>query len=149
VRYADGHVDPVAPFENPAIKNVSSTDWDTVVKGMQGATTCTPQCGTAAGPFKGVAYPVAGKTGTAQVFTVSRSEKLTDKEPERLKDHAWFIAFAPVDAPRIAVAVLVENGGFGSAAAAPIARKVMDTYLLHLQTAKEVGNATPQGEPSD
>ena len=49
---------------------------------------------------------------------------------ERLRDHAWFIAFAPADAPRIAVAVLVENGGFGASAAAPIARKVMDAYLL-------------------
>jgi penicillin-binding protein 2 len=154
VRSADGQVAPIAPFANPSISRVSETDWDIVIKGMQGATSCTSSCGTAAGPFKGVAYPVAGKTGTAQVFTVSRSEKLTDKEPERLKDHAWFIAFAPVDAPRIAVAVLVENGGFGSAAAAPIARKVMDTYLLHLPSAKETDAkgteaATAQGVPSD
>jgi penicillin-binding protein 2 len=50
--------------------------------------------------------------------------------PERLRDHAWFIAFAPAGAPRIAVCVLVENGGFGASAAAPIARRVMDAYLL-------------------
>jgi penicillin-binding protein 2 len=149
VRMADGSIQAIAPFENPSIKNVSQADWDTVIKGMEGATSCAPQCGTASGPFKGVGYVVAGKTGTAQVFTVSRSEKLTDKEPERLRDHAWFIAFAPVDAPRIAVAVLVENGGFGSAAAAPIARKVMDTYLLHKETPKEVETATPQAQASD
>ena len=145
VRQADGQIRPVAPFENPSIPGVSSVDWDTVIKGMEGATTY----GTAAGPFKGVTYPVAGKTGTAQVFTVSRSEKLTQNEPERLRDHAWFIAFAPADAPRIAVAVLVENGGFGSAAAAPIARKVMDTYLLHKDTPKEVDTATSQVQASD
>jgi penicillin-binding protein 2 len=149
VRGADGHVTPITPLENAAITNVSATDWDTVFKGMQGATTCTPACGTAAGPFKGVGYAVAGKTGTAQVFTVKRSEKLTDKEPERLRDHAWFIAFAPVEAPRIAVAVLVENGGFGSAAAAPIARKVMDAYLLHKDTPKEVDTAISQSDASD
>jgi len=60
----------------------------------------------------------AGKTGTAQVFTVAQNAKYDEKTvEERLRDHAWFIAFAPVDAPRIAVAVLVENGGFGASAA--------------------------------
>jgi penicillin-binding protein 2 len=49
---------------------------------------------------------------------------------ERLRDHSWFIAFAPAEAPQIAVAVLVENGGFGASAAAPIARQIMDAYLL-------------------
>jgi penicillin-binding protein 2 len=87
--------------------------------------------GTAAAPFKGVAYAAAGKTGTAQVFTVAQNAKYNEKTvAERLRDHAWFIAFAPVEAPRIAVCVLVENGGFGASAAAPIARKVMDAYLL-------------------
>ena len=86
--------------------------------------------GTAAAISKGARYTIAGKTGTAQVFTVARNVKLTDKVAEQLKDHSWFIAFAPVEAPRIAVAVLVENGGFGSSVAAPIARKVMDSYLL-------------------
>jgi penicillin-binding protein 2 len=145
VRGADGQVQPLAPVENPAVTTVSDADWETVFKGMQGATTY----GTAAGPFKGVAYAVAGKTGTAQVFTVSRSEKLTQNEPERLKDHAWFIAFAPAEAPRIAVAVLVENGGFGSAAAAPIARKVMDTYLLHKDTTKDTDATKAQADAVD
>ena len=65
------------------------------------------------------------------MFTVAQNAKYDEKTvEERLRDHAWFIAFAPVEAPRIAVAVLVENGGFGASAAAPIARAVMDAYLL-------------------
>jgi penicillin-binding protein 2 len=74
---------------------------------------------------------MAGKTGTAQVFSVAQNEKYNEKEiTERMRDHALFIAFAPADAPRLAVAVLVENGRHGSSAAAPIARKVFDAYLL-------------------
>jgi penicillin-binding protein 2 len=72
-----------------------------------------------------------GKTGTAQLFQIKQNEKYKDaRVAERLKDHAWFIAFAPADHPTIALAVLVENGGFGGAAAAPIARRALDYYLL-------------------
>ncbi|MDJ0806579.1 MAG: penicillin-binding protein 2 [Gammaproteobacteria bacterium] len=77
------------------------------------------------------AYRIAGKTGTAQVFTVKQEEEYDEETVEKHKrDHALFIAFAPVDQPRIAVAVIVENGGHGGAVAAPIARKVLDQYLL-------------------
>jgi len=76
-------------------------------------------------------YRIAGKTGTAQVFTVGQSEHYNeDQVAERMRDHALFIAFAPVEEPRIAVAVIVENGGHGGSVAAPIARAVMDSYLL-------------------
>jgi penicillin-binding protein 2 len=76
-------------------------------------------------------YRIAGKTGTAQVFTVKQNEEYDeDKVSERMRDHALFVAFAPVEAPRIAVAVLVENGGHGGSVAAPIARRVMDAYLI-------------------
>jgi len=105
--------------------------------------------GTAAAISKKSSYTIAGKTGTAQVFTVSRSERLTQQVSERLKDHAWFIAFAPVEAPRIAVAVLVENGGFGASAAVPIARKVMDAYLLRESTPNSVDTATPESQAED
>ncbi len=105
--------------------------------------------GTAAAISKGASYTIAGKTGTAQVFTVSRSERLTDKVAERLKDHSWFIAFAPVEAPRIAVAVLVENGGFGASAAAPIARRVMDAYLLRQNTANPDEITVPEARADD
>jgi len=146
VRDLDGNVKPIAPIPEPAIDNVSSDAWDLVLRGMMGATTY----GTAAAISKGASYTIAGKTGTAQVFTVGQNEKYVEKNvAERLRDHAWFIAFAPVDAPRIAVAVLVENGGFGASAAAPIARKVMDAYLLQQDTSKQPDAATPESEASD
>ena len=76
-------------------------------------------------------YRIAGKTGTAQVFTVAQDEEYDEETVEKRKrDHALFIAFAPVENPRIAVAVVVENGGHGGAVAAPIAKKVIDQYLL-------------------
>jgi penicillin-binding protein 2 len=87
--------------------------------------------GTAAAIGAHAAYTFAGKTGTAQVFSVAQNEKYNAKLiSERLRDHSWFIAFAPADEPRIALAVLQENGGAGASAAAPIARKVLDAYLL-------------------
>ena len=83
-------------------------------------------------------YTVAGKTGTAQVVSIAANEKLDKKLEERQRDHSWFVAFAPIEAPRIALVVLVENGGFGAAAAAPIARKVLDAYLLDGEAAPAV-----------
>ena len=71
-----------------------------------------------------------GKTGTAQVYSLKGEKYVAHKIDERLRDHAWFMAYAPADKPRIALAVLVENGGFGAQAAAPIARKVLEYYLL-------------------
>jgi penicillin-binding protein 2 len=86
--------------------------------------------GTAAAISTSAEYHMAGKTGTAQAYSVAQNERLDRKVDERLRDHSWFIAFAPAEDPQIAVAVLVENGGFGASAAAPIARKIMDAYLL-------------------
>ncbi|HKW79674.1 MAG TPA: penicillin-binding protein 2 [Casimicrobiaceae bacterium] len=88
-----------------------------------------PREGTSAAAFVNAGYASAGKTGTAQVYSL-KGERYSSRVDERLRDHAWYAAYAPVDAPRIAVAVLVENGGFGAAAAAPIARVVFDYYLL-------------------
>jgi penicillin-binding protein 2 len=87
--------------------------------------------GTAAYAGSGAAYTFAGKTGTAQVIGIKQGEKYKEKEiDERHRDHAWFIAFAPADKPRIALAVLAENAGHGGTVSAPIARKVIDYYLL-------------------
>ena len=86
--------------------------------------------GTSAAVFKDAPYVSAGKTGTAQVFSLKGEKYSAHRLDERLRDHAWYEAYAPADHPRIAVAVLVENGGFGAEAAAPIARKVFDYYLL-------------------
>jgi len=87
--------------------------------------------GTGRAAFQGVPYKVGGKTGTAQVVGIKQNEKYDEKRvAERHRDHSLFVAFAPAEKPRIALAVLVENGGFGAAAAAPIARQVLDFYLL-------------------
>ena len=86
--------------------------------------------GTGSRAFAGAEYAVAGKTGTAQVFSLKGSKYEAHKVDERHRDHALFIAYAPADAPKIALAVLVENGGFGAETAAPIARQILDYYLL-------------------
>jgi len=87
--------------------------------------------GTAARSFAGAAYVSAGKTGTAQVIGVKQGEKYVESRvQEELRDHSLFIAYAPAENPRIALAVVVENAGFGARAAAPLARKVLDYYLL-------------------
>jgi penicillin-binding protein 2 len=86
-----------------------------------------PREGTSARAFVGATYASAGKTGTAQVYTVRQNEKYDEKRvSQNLRDHAWYTAFAPVDQPKVAVAVLVENGGFGAESAAPIARQIFD-----------------------
>ncbi|TMH62331.1 MAG: penicillin-binding protein 2, partial [Betaproteobacteria bacterium] len=86
--------------------------------------------GTSAAAFKNAKYVSGGKTGTAQVYSLKGEKYSEHRVGERLRDHAWFVAYAPADKPRIALAVLVENGGFGAQAAAPVARKVLDYYLL-------------------
>jgi len=97
--------------------------------------------GTGARAFKDAGYVAGGKTGTAQVYSL-RGQKY-DREGTRkeLRDHSLFIAYAPAEAPKIALAVLVENGGFGAQAAAPIARQVIDYYLL--------GKLPPGAAPAD
>jgi len=85
--------------------------------------------GTSARAFAGTPYVAGGKTGTAQVYSLKGEKYDAKKVGDRFKDHAWFIAYAPADKPKIALAVLVENGGFGAQAAAPIARKVLEYYL--------------------
>jgi penicillin-binding protein 2 len=87
--------------------------------------------GTGSIAFKGAEYMSAGKTGTAQVIGIKQGEKYVEsKVEERFRDHSLYVAYAPADRPTIALAVIVENAGFGSRAAAPIARTVLDYYLL-------------------
>jgi penicillin-binding protein 2 len=97
---------------------------------IQRALMGVPKEGTSAAAFKDAKYVSAGKTGTAQVFSLKGEKYSEHHVDERLRDHAWYMAYAPADHPRIAVAVLVENGGFGAQAAAPIVRKVFDYFLL-------------------
>ena len=86
--------------------------------------------GTGGRAFAGASYTSAGKTGTAQVYSLKGAQYVEGQVKKHLRDHALFIAFAPLESPRIALAVIVENGGFGAQTAAPIARQVLDYYLL-------------------
>jgi penicillin-binding protein 2 len=91
--------------------------------------------GTGARAFAGATYTNAGKTGTAQVVAM-KEKYIESRVTERFRDHALFIAYAPADKPTIALAVIVENSGFGARAAAPIARQVFDYWLLGKEPAK-------------
>ncbi|MET0266727.1 MAG: penicillin-binding protein 2 [Duganella sp.] len=100
---------------------------DFIKSAMVGVTTS----GTAARVFAGAGYTSGGKTGTAQLFAIKKNEKYNAKlVAAHLRDNALYTAFAPAEKPRIAIAVVVENGGFGAAVAAPIVRKALDFYLL-------------------
>jgi len=102
--------------------------WDNVLRAMHDV--MQGPHGTARAVGTGAPYEMAGKSGTAQVVSIAQGEEYNEDElAERLRDHALFIAFAPFDNPRIAVAVVVENGSSGSGVAAPIARQVMDEFL--------------------
>ncbi len=124
-----GELRRLAPQPSPPVEVGEAALWQRIINGMVGVT--SPPRGTARGSAAGAAYSIAGKTGTAQVFSVGQTEKYEEKEiAERLRDHALFVAFAPAEAPRIALSVLVENGRSGSGTAAPVARKILDAYLL-------------------
>ena len=140
-RDAEGQLKRLPPIEEKPVTGIASADWDTVLNAMVGVT----RYGTAAVAFAKTPYTVGGKTGTAQVYTVAQNAKYNAKTvDERLRDHAWFVAFAPAEQPRIALAVLVENAGFGGSNAGPVARKVIDAYLLGPD-----GNVKPAMLPGD
>jgi penicillin-binding protein 2 len=103
--------------------------------------------GTSASSFVGASYTSGGKTGTAQVFTIKQNEKyVASKIDERLRDHALFIAYAPAEDPKIALAMVVENAGFGAQNAAPIARRVFDYMLMGLYPSLEDIEAVRNGQ---
>src|SRR5438105_11899349 len=115
------------PTEIVSTVRLRRDNLDFIRRAMAGVT----KEGTGARAFAGVTYTVGGKTGTAQVIAIKQNEKYEEaKVAERHRDHSLFIAFAPVESPRIALAVIVENGGFGARAAAPLARTVLDYFML-------------------
>lgn len=121
----------VKPEPLPPIVLQNSKNWDAVISAMEGVAQIAG--GTAYKIGHDAPYRIAAKTGTAQVAGMSQDEakaRSMESIPLHLRDHALFIAFAPADDPRIAVGVLAEHGGHGASVAAPIARKVMDMYLL-------------------
>ena len=122
----DRDVLPPQRLDDIALNDV--TNWDTVINAMHEV--MHGLHGTARAAALNAQYEMAGKSGTAQVFSLSQEEEYDEEEiDERLRDHALFVSFAPVDNPRIAVAVVIENGSSGSRVAAPIARQIMDEYL--------------------
>ncbi|MDF1528406.1 MAG: penicillin-binding transpeptidase domain-containing protein, partial [Sedimenticola sp.] len=117
---------PIIPHERVSIQ--SEANWDTMRDAMLQVTEGLR--GTARN-IRNENYHIAGKTGTAQVFTIKQEEKYDeDKIDKKMRDHALFMAFAPAEKPKIAVAIIIENGGHGGSVAAPIAKAIMDYYLL-------------------
>ncbi|HET7835588.1 penicillin-binding protein 2 [Variovorax ginsengisoli] len=143
----------VKPVEQPPAINLGYRPADIAV--VREGLTAVVTGGTARGVFAGAAYQAAGKTGTAQAVTQAQNTKYNAKAlEEHQRDHALFMAFAPVNDPKIAVALIVENAGWGAGAAAPIARRVFDYWLMNQypseadMAAIQVGKATaPIGKP--
>ncbi len=140
--------DPVTrEFRNAPIPEASELGYkpahiDVVRKGLMGVV----NEGTSAHVFRGASYQSAGKTGTAQAVTIGQKEHYNAaKLAERQRDHALYMAFAPAEDPKIVVAVVVENAGFGAVSAAPIARRVFDYWLLGLYPSEADIAATRQG----
>lgn len=123
-------------FRMADVPQWDSRNWETVIEAMSmvvhRGNKGFGENGTAwAYIGRGIKYQMAGKSGTAQVVGIEQGEEYEAEElDERLRKHAWFIAFAPVDEPKIALSVLIENGGGGSKFAAPVARRIIDEYLL-------------------
>ncbi len=127
---APGSKDPPEYIHGPVtqLKWRDPADWQHIIEAM--VHVVEDPHGTAK-RIKTDAYHIGGKTGTAQVFTIKQDERYDENAIDiKLRDHALFIAFAPADDPRIAVAVIAEHGGHGASVAAPVARRVMDYYLL-------------------
>ncbi len=127
---------PATPAR-PPVELDEPAHWELVTRAMESVV--HGRRGTARAVGQGIGYHIAGKTGTAQVFGLPPGDEKLDPEEieERLRDHALFIAFAPVEDPRIVVAVVVENGGSGSAVAAPVARRVIEQWMAREPAAEE------------
>ncbi len=137
---------PRSPTYLKPLDIATDEQWSVIFDGMEAAVTT----GTAHASGAGAKYKWAGKTGTAQVVTVKQTESTKHKEAdERKREHAWFIAFAPLDDPKIAISVLVENAGFGASNAAPIARKVIDSYLLADESQEPKKNSAELGSAAN
>lgn len=124
-----GRYVPLTPVPGAAVPFGTPAQWETVIDAMHDVVQ-TPG-GTAFGSGRGAPYAYAGKTGTSQVFGLGSEEEYVEENvAAHLRDHALFIGFAPQHDPAIAIAVVVEHGGSGGRTAAPIARQVLDAYLL-------------------
>lgn len=126
----DGAVVDLEIEQAPPIPMINEENWDIVLDALYG--TVNREHGTAHRAFLNTTYVSAGKTGTAQLFSIAQDAKYEeDKVSERLRDNAMYVGFAPYDNPQISVTVAIENAGGGSSNAAPVARKVMDHYFAN------------------
>jgi len=131
-------IEPVDETDARLIQLNDMTFYDRVIDGM--VSVVHGERGTARHLGQNSSYRFAGKTGTAQVIGIAQDEEYDEEKiEERFRDHSLFIAFAPVENPRIAIAVVVENGGSGSRTAAPMAKKVMDFYLIERLRSASLG----------
>lgn len=141
----DGVPSPLPEETRKDIKLKDPSDWDFVISGMENV--MQGAHGTARRAGSNASYTMAGKTGTAQVFSLDKDEEYdADEIRERLRDHALFVGFAPVEDPKIAVAVIVENGGSGSGTAAPLARQLFDAWILGFPDQEAGALASVAGE---
>jgi len=123
-----GEARRVTPITLPPVRLENDEQWDRAISAMNAV--LQGERGTARMVGSDAPFTMAGKSGTAQVFSVGQEEEYDSEEiAERMRDHALFVAFAPLEQPRIAVAVVIENGESGSRVAAPVAREVIETYL--------------------
>lgn len=124
----------IEPYQDPRlyedIKDVPERFWQISKQGMYNVV--NSHNGTARLAFAGTSYRAAGKTGTAQVFSLKGKDYNKNAITKNLHDHAWFVGYAPYDNPQVIVSVILENAGGGSTAAAPLARQTMDYYLNNL-----------------
>ncbi|MBK5142837.1 peptidoglycan DD-transpeptidase MrdA [Budviciaceae bacterium BWR-B9] len=128
----NGKLVPYQQKENIHIGDIKSGFWEIAKDGMYGVVS-RPN-GTARRVFAGTPYKAAGKSGTAQVFGLKKNEVYNAKKiSEHLRDHALFVGFAPYDSPRVAVSMILENGGGGGGNAGPIVRRILDHILLNDQ----------------
>ena len=122
----------IEPYQDPLlyedIKEPKQSYWDAAKRGMFNVVNSA--AGTGRKAFIGANYHVAGKSGTAQVFSLKENQKYNAAGLKKeLHDHAWFTAYAPYEAPKLIVTVILENAGGGSSNAAPLVRQIMDFYL--------------------
>lgn len=125
---ATGITEFVAPIPLPAVDDQDPAHWDAIIRGMHDV--MNGPRGTARGVGLAAKVKMAGKSGTAQVFSVGQGARYNAAQvAERMRDHALFVAFAPLDDPQVAVAVVIENGESGSRVAAPVARAIIESVL--------------------
>ncbi len=123
---SDGKVRDVAHAEREEINGIDQKYYEILKQALWGVVN---EGGGTGGKARIDGYGICGKTGTVQVVGFDRGGDLWKKEKERFGDHAWFVAFAPISDPQVAVAVFVEHGGHGSDAAAPVAKKIFEAYF--------------------